>query len=38
MKRIKNPYQAPTADIVEVAVERGFAATSPSFGDGGPWD
>lgn len=33
----KYPYHAPTAQVVEVEVERGFAATVPGFNDGGIW-
>ena len=33
----KENYRAPSVYIVEVNVERGFAATSPNFNDGGPW-
>lgn len=33
----KLSYHAPTAQILSVRVERGFAATAPGFGEGGPW-
>lgn len=28
-------YEAPKVEIIEVQVEKGFAASSPDFGDGG---
>lgn len=33
----KEKYNAPTAQVVEVSVEQGFAATAPYFNDGGSW-
>ena len=36
-KRPLEKYLAPTAEVVQVDVERGFAVSAPGYGDGGPW-
>ncbi len=36
-KHPRKEYLAPTAEVVQVDVERGFAVSAPGYGDGGPW-
>ena len=36
-KRPLEKYLAPTAEVVQVDVERGFAVSAPGYGDGGIW-
>ncbi len=36
-KHFRKKYLAPTAEVVQVDVERGFAVSAPGYGDGGPW-
>lgn len=35
--QIKRAYVAPSVEVIQVQVERGFAATAPGFEDGGIW-
>ncbi len=35
--QVKRAYVAPSVQVVQVQVERGFAATAPGFEDGGVW-
>lgn len=36
-KRPLEKYLAPTVEVVQVDVERGFAVSAPGYGDGGVW-
>lgn len=36
-KHFRKKYLAPTAEVVQVDVERGFAVSAPGYGDGGVW-
>lgn len=36
-KHLRKEYLAPTAEVVQVDVERGFAVPAPGYGDGGIW-
>ena len=36
-KRPLEKYLAPTAEVVQVDVEHGFAVSAPGYGDGGIW-
>ena len=36
-KRPLEKYLAPTVEVVQVDVERGFAVSAPGYGDGGIW-
>lgn len=36
-KRPLEKYLAPTAEVVQVDVEREFAVSAPGYGDGGIW-
>ncbi len=37
MKHSRKKYLAPTAEVVQVDVEHGFALSAPGYGDGGIW-
>lgn len=36
MKKMKRIYQKPILDVVEVAAEKGIAASTPNWVEGGP--
>ncbi len=36
-KHFRKKYLAPTAEVVQVDVEHGFALSAPGYGDGGIW-
>lgn len=36
-KHSRKKYLAPTVEVVQVDVERGFAVSAPGYGDGGVW-